>query len=99
MSAIWGGICCRKKVALFMKKSYSKLLIWFMEKIGFKTYHKWQKNEYTEYISKAGFHVMDSILVKGNPLLECILIGRKKSTFDVWQLSKSKKLGKERGRI
>ena len=47
----------------------------------------------------AGFHVMDSILVKGNPLSECILIGRKKSTFDVSQLSKSKKLGKERVRI
>lgn len=81
------------------EKGYSKLLIWLMEKVGFKTYHKWQKNEYTEYISKAGFHVMDSILVKGNPLSECILIGRKKSTFDVSQLSKSKKLGKERGRI
>ena len=47
----------------------------------------------------AGFHVMDSILVKGNSLSECILIGRKKSTFDVSQLSKSKKLGKERVRI
>lgn len=70
MSAIWGGICCRKKVALFMKKSYSKLLIWFMEKIGFKTYHKWQKNEYTEYVCQEGFHVVDSILVKGNPLSE-----------------------------
>lgn len=60
------------------EKGYYKLLIWFMEKAGFKTYHKWQQNEFVEYVSERGFQVMDASLVKGTPLLECVLVATKK---------------------
>lgn len=59
------------------EKGYSKVLIWIMEKVGFTTYHKWQKKEYAEYVSSQGFHIIDATLVKGKPLSECVLIGRK----------------------
>lgn len=59
------------------EKGYSKPIIWLMEKAGFKTYHKWQKNEFSEYIRNSGFHVIETTLLKGKPLSECVLIGRK----------------------
>ena len=60
------------------EKGYSKLLIWIMEKIGFKTYHKWKKAELAEYVKARGFHVVDAPLIKGKPLMECVLVGKKK---------------------
>lgn len=66
------------------EKGYSKFLIWFMEKAGFKTYHKWIKNEYVEYVCSLGFHVIDTFLVKGKPLSECVLIvGKDNGEFGV----------------
>lgn len=59
------------------EKGYSKLLIWLMEKLGFKTYHKWQKSEFNEYVSNRGFYVTDTILIKGKPLFECVLVAKK----------------------
>lgn len=59
------------------EKGYSKPLIWLMERIGFQTYHKWKKNEFAEYVSRKGFHIMDTTLIKGKPLSECILVGKK----------------------
>ena len=48
-----------------------------MEKAGFKTYHKWQSEELKEYVGNRGFQVVSATLVKGKPLLECVLIGKK----------------------
>lgn len=59
------------------EKGYSKLLIWIMEKAGFKTYHKWTRAEYTKYVSQRGFCVAEVALIKGKPLFECVLVGRK----------------------
>lgn len=59
------------------EKGYSKLLIWIMEKAGFKTYHKWTRVEYTKYVSRRGFRVAGDALIKGKPLFECVLVGRK----------------------
>ena len=59
------------------KKGYSKFLIWLMEKAGFKTYHKWQSKELKEYVGNRGFQVVGATLIKGKPLLECVLIGKK----------------------
>lgn len=60
------------------EKGYSKLLIWVMEKLGFKTYHKWTKEELTEYVSRQGFDIIKAPLVKGKPLSECVLVAGKK---------------------
>ncbi|MGN0351019.1 MAG: class I SAM-dependent methyltransferase [Roseburia sp.] len=62
------------------EKGYSKLLIRIMEKAGFKTYHKWIQKDYNEYISRKGFKVIDSTLVNGKPLSECILCAQKVTT-------------------
>lgn len=60
------------------EKGYSRLLIWVMEKLGFKTYHKWTKEELIEYVSRQGFDVTEAPLVKGKPLSECVLVAGKK---------------------
>lgn len=60
------------------EKGYSKWFIWLMEKMGFKTYHKWQQNELAEYVSNYGFEVVDASLVRGKPLSECVLVCCKK---------------------
>lgn len=59
------------------EKGYSKTRIWFMEKAGFKTYHKWQSEELKEYVGNRGFQVVSATLVKGKPLSECVLVGKK----------------------
>lgn len=60
------------------EKGYSRSLAWLMERVGFKTYHKWKKDEFVEYVSGRGFHVIDASLVKGKPASECVLVGSKK---------------------
>lgn len=60
------------------EKGYSKLLIRVMETVGFKTYHKWQKNDFAEYVGSFGFDIENVSLVKGKPLQECVLVGRKR---------------------
>ncbi|MCD7950954.1 MAG: class I SAM-dependent methyltransferase [Erysipelotrichaceae bacterium] len=57
--------------------NYNKLQIWFLEKAGFHTFHKWSRMEYIQYISSFGFNEIESQLLKGSPLDECIYIGRK----------------------
>lgn len=59
------------------EKGYSKLRIWMMEKFGFKTYHKWRKNELAAYVGGRGFHVTKTFLLKARPLPECVLIAAK----------------------
>lgn len=61
------------------EKGYLKLPIWFMEKAGFKTYHKWQSEELKEFVSNIGFQVVCATLVKGKPLSECVVIAEKRS--------------------
>ncbi|MCD7809497.1 MAG: class I SAM-dependent methyltransferase [Erysipelotrichaceae bacterium] len=51
--------------------------MWFLEKTGFHTYHKWSRMEYNQYISSFGFNEIESHLMKGSPLDECVYIGRK----------------------
>lgn len=59
------------------EEGYSKFFIWLMEKAGFKTFHKWTKKEYENYVSNKGFLIKNSLLEKGKPLPECILIAIK----------------------
>lgn len=61
---------------------YSKLWIWLMEKIGFKTYHKWNKAELAAYINEHGFFVAENIVIEGKPLVECIITAVKNEKTD-----------------
>ena len=52
----------------------NKLKIWLMERIGFHTFHKWKADEYVEFVCKKGFDIIDSSVIEGEMLPECILI-------------------------
>ncbi|MFT8351372.1 class I SAM-dependent methyltransferase [Clostridium saccharoperbutylacetonicum] len=52
----------------------NKLRIWLMERIGFHTFHKWKSDEYVEFVSKRGFDIIDSSVIGGEMLPECVLI-------------------------
>lgn len=52
----------------------NKIRIWFMEMVGFHTFHKWKSDEYVEFVYKKGFNIIDSSVIAGETLPECILI-------------------------
>ena len=64
------------------ERGYPKLPIWLMEKAGFKTYHKWQREELKEYVGNKGFCVVGVTLVKGKPLSECVLVAKKSGAVE-----------------
>lgn len=55
----------------------NKIRIWLMERVGFRSFHKWKSDEYVEYVCKKGFDIIDSSLIVGEMLPECILICKK----------------------
>lgn len=55
---------------------YNPLIIWLMEKAGFHTFHKWTSQEFTDFISQRSFIVQSNKLLKGSPLMECVVIAR-----------------------
>ena len=48
-----------------------------MERVGFKTYHKWKKEEFVQYVSNYGFEVVEDSLLNGKPVPECMLVARR----------------------
>ena len=60
------------------EKGYSRLTIWLMERVGFKTYHKWKKEEFVQYVSNYGFEVVEDSLLNGKPVPECMLVATSK---------------------
>lgn len=52
----------------------NKIRIWLMEKMGFRTFHKWRSNEYIEFVCGKGFSIIESSVLVGKMLPECILI-------------------------
>lgn len=58
--------------------NYNKLLIWIMEKVGFRTFHKWKASELKDFVASHGFTLESGEIVQSKPLNECVLIGRKK---------------------
>ncbi|MGV8981153.1 class I SAM-dependent methyltransferase [Clostridium sp.] len=52
----------------------NKIRIWLMESIGFHTFHKWKSDEYVQFVCKKGFDIIDSSVIAGEMLPECILI-------------------------
>ena len=52
--------------------------IWIMEKAGFQTFYKWDKEEYVRFIQSNGFCVLENKTIKGKMLPECFLTAKKK---------------------
>lgn len=52
----------------------NKIRIRLIEMIGFHTFHKWKSDEYVEFVCKKGFNIIDSSVIAGEILPECILI-------------------------
>lgn len=59
------------------ENGYSRLTIWLMERLGFKTYYKWKKKEFVQYVSNYGFQVVEDSLLNGKPVPECMLVARR----------------------
>lgn len=45
-----------------------------MEIIGFHTFYKWKHEEYIEFVRKKEFDIIDSYIIAGEMLPECVLI-------------------------
>ncbi len=45
-----------------------------MERIGFHTFHKWKSDEYVEFVRKKVFDIINSSVIAGKMLPECILV-------------------------
>lgn len=70
-------------IALFMTFVYDDLNdIGFKLKVanmlGFKTYSLFTESTYIQFIEDAGYELVDYKTIKGNPIKECIFIGRTK---------------------
>ncbi|MCR2033551.1 class I SAM-dependent methyltransferase [Anaerofustis stercorihominis] len=55
-----------------------KIRLWFMEKAGFKTFHKWKSREYMNFIEDNGFKIKEKYLLQGKLLSECVLVCKEK---------------------
>lgn len=52
----------------------NNILIGLMEMVGFHTFYKWTSDEYVEFIRKKGFNIINSSVIAGKMLPECVLI-------------------------
>lgn len=56
---------------------YNKFGIWCMERMGFKTYHKWTAEDYVRFIQANHFFVSEVKLIEAKPACECMIIAMK----------------------
>ncbi|WP_302826659.1 class I SAM-dependent methyltransferase [Anaerofustis stercorihominis] len=61
----------------------NKIRLWFMEKAGFKTFHKWKSQEYMNFIEDNGFKIKEKYLVQGKLLSECVLVCEKMKVINL----------------
>lgn len=52
----------------------NKLRLYLMEKLGFKTFHRWNRAEYLAFVESRGFSIKRCDLIDGNLLPECVLV-------------------------
>ncbi len=57
-------------------KNMSKLRIWILENIGFRTYNKWNAEELASFVSRCGFEIVSSETIHDSSLSKCILIAK-----------------------
>ncbi len=57
-------------------KNMSKLRIWLLENIGFRTYNKWNAQELVNFVSDYSFEIVSSETIHDSSLSKCILIAK-----------------------
>ncbi len=60
---------------VYDKKGFN-FYIWFLEKIGFKTYSKFTSEEYRKYFEDRGFEIISAKTLEGKPLNECVIVAK-----------------------
>ncbi len=60
---------------VYNKKDFN-FAIWFLEKIGFKTYSKFTSEEYVEFLKTRDLEIVYTKTLKAKPLDECVVIVR-----------------------
>ena len=55
----------------------NKFKLWFLEKVGFKTFTKWTSSTFKQFAKDNNFHVIDTKILPGKLAPECILIANK----------------------
>ncbi|PID98366.1 MAG: hypothetical protein CSA82_00155, partial [Actinobacteria bacterium] len=51
--------------------------LWFLEKIGLKTYKNTTRREYIDFLEKAGLEIVFTDIIKGHPTEELVVICKK----------------------
>ena len=54
-----------------------KIKLFLMEKFGFRTYHKWNTSEFSDFIKKNKFNIVEQSIIKDGTLFECVLVCEK----------------------
>lgn len=57
-------------------QNMSKLRLWVLEHIGFRTYNKWDSSELTSFVASYGFELVSSETIHDSSLSKCILIAK-----------------------
>jgi ubiquinone/menaquinone biosynthesis C-methylase UbiE len=58
----------------------NRFRLWFMGKIGFRTYHQWTRQTYIQTVEAQGFDVLQADLIQGRLLPACLLLATPRST-------------------
>lgn len=53
------------------------------EKVGFKTYNKWNSNNLVEFVADGGFNVIEAKNIESEFLNECVLIAKKQNEDEI----------------
>ncbi len=51
--------------------------LWFLEKIGFKTYSKWTSKQLAQTVWNNGFTIISKNVITAQPLSECVVVAKK----------------------
>ncbi len=60
---------------VYDKKGFN-FSVWFLEKLGFKTYSKFTSEEYRQYFIDRGFELISAKTLEGKPLNECVVVAK-----------------------
>ncbi len=55
----------------------NRFRMWLTTQLGFKTFYKWTLHELSDYLEKAGFQVIETVLIPGSPLPEGFVAAKK----------------------
>ena len=57
-------------------KGYKKVKLWAMKLTGFKIFHEWTNESFSNFVSEHGYEIISADTYSGNPLYECLLVAK-----------------------